>query len=511
MSAITKSSEKRNAVSQGKKQSSFFKPVVQPKLTVNSPNDIYEQEADAVADKVMRMNDHDIIQPKLFNPSISFIQRKCSHCEEEKKNLQRKEMNEEMTGAEGLEKYVDNLNNQGQPLAAETRSFFEPRIGYDFSQVKVHTDSIAAKSAQSINALAYTSGNNIIFNNGQYAPGTDTGKRLLGHELTHVVQQGNDIHAKRIQRMSMGSGAPPPSWVTSYSARMVPADEVPRVQEAIDMIANIVNHPNDYSDCLQAFVDRCTGNNPTAFADTFNNAVIWRGDDEGVYAWGAVGGTNILYTQMGYDRGARGLAQTLIHEMGHNCGITGDDHYLAEVNANYCIGPLSQIGLRFGAGLNTSAYGLALTYRRFFDMALGGQLQFSVGADFDIIGTTLGIMDASDDSIGHILPEFEFGSVSGGLRGRFNPWGGEGFGGITLGAEAGFDAGRFRIVRETGAEEFEYGAGFILQSTAGAEFYIPMNPFIAQVSVDAGYRFIRPLNEEAENIHEFIFGANLMF
>jgi hypothetical protein len=95
------------------------------------------------------------------------------------------------------------LHSGGQALSTEARNFYEPRFGYDFSNVKVHTDSIAAKSAQSINALAYTSGSNIVFNNGQYSPNTDSGKRLLGHELTHVVQQGkggDTVSKKEIQR-----------------------------------------------------------------------------------------------------------------------------------------------------------------------------------------------------------------------------------------------------------------------------------------------------------------------
>ena len=115
--------------------------------------------------------------------------------------MQRKEMNGDETAATGeLEKYVDTLNNHGQPLPGELRNFYEPWLGYDLGNVKVHTDNIAAKSADSINALAYTSGNNIVFNSGQYSPGTDNGKRLLGHELTHVIQQNSQINTKRIQR-----------------------------------------------------------------------------------------------------------------------------------------------------------------------------------------------------------------------------------------------------------------------------------------------------------------------
>jgi hypothetical protein len=128
------------------------------------------------------------------------VQRKCKECEEED-TLQRKNLNtDEVKANNEFESYVDNLNSGGVALSSEARSFFEPRFGYDFSKVKIHNDPVAAKSAQSINALAYTSGNNIVFNQNQYSPETDTGKKLLAHELTHVVQQGQNIHPKKIQR-----------------------------------------------------------------------------------------------------------------------------------------------------------------------------------------------------------------------------------------------------------------------------------------------------------------------
>jgi len=165
---------------------SFF---VQPKLRINDSGDQYEQEADKVADTVMRME-------VPFTPTrplpITSVHRKCADCEEEEKKAQRKENNRSETNADHtLESYVANLNGTGHSLSDEVRNFYEPRFGYDFSNVKVHTDSVAAKSAQSINALAYTSGDNIVFNAGQYSPNTDSGKKLLGHELTHVVQQTN--------------------------------------------------------------------------------------------------------------------------------------------------------------------------------------------------------------------------------------------------------------------------------------------------------------------------------
>ena len=76
----------------------------------------------------------------------------------------------------------------------------EPRFGHDFSRVRVHADAKAAKSAQAVNALAYTVGQDMIFGNGQYAPNTNDGRRLLAHEMTHVVQQSGsnpspDIHS----------------------------------------------------------------------------------------------------------------------------------------------------------------------------------------------------------------------------------------------------------------------------------------------------------------------------
>ena len=82
------------------------------------------------------------------------------------------------------------LRSPGQPLNTATRAFMEPRFGYDFSQVRVHFGAAAEQSAREVNADAYTVGSNIVFGAGQFAPRTHEGRRLLAHELTHVVQQG---------------------------------------------------------------------------------------------------------------------------------------------------------------------------------------------------------------------------------------------------------------------------------------------------------------------------------
>lgn len=187
--SLFKPSVKENqpaTIKQAGKAQTFF----QPKLTVNEPGDVYEQQADAMADRVMRMP---APVDAFFSTAQNALQRKCAHCEEEEKQVQRKETNKQQTSAgTGLEDYVSSIGNSGQNLPAESKQFFEPRFGYDFSNVKIHTGEAAAKSAQSVNALAYTTGNNIVFDSGRYAPQTDAGKKLLAHELTHVVQQGGD-------------------------------------------------------------------------------------------------------------------------------------------------------------------------------------------------------------------------------------------------------------------------------------------------------------------------------
>jgi hypothetical protein len=83
----------------------------------------------------------------------------------------------------------DVLRSPGKPLDDVTRAMFEPRFGWDFSHVRVHTDARAAESARAVNALAYTVGRNIVFGQGQHSPHTSAGRHLLAHELVHVVQQ----------------------------------------------------------------------------------------------------------------------------------------------------------------------------------------------------------------------------------------------------------------------------------------------------------------------------------
>jgi Domain of unknown function (DUF4157) len=101
----------------------------------------------------------------------------------------------------------DVLNSSGQPLERNTREFMESRFGHDFSGVRVHTDSRAAESARAVNALAYTVGQDVVFGREQYIPGNMTGRKLIAHELTHVVQQRKSLRSSSLLIDSSTSSA----------------------------------------------------------------------------------------------------------------------------------------------------------------------------------------------------------------------------------------------------------------------------------------------------------------
>jgi len=116
---------------------------------------------------------------------------KCEECEKKGNLLQRKS-NSRSDPTEVPPIVHEVLNSPGQPLDPATRAFMEPRFGHDFSQVRVHTDGKAAESARVVNAMAYTVGRDIVLDAGPYAPDATEGKKLLAHELVHVIQQSNN-------------------------------------------------------------------------------------------------------------------------------------------------------------------------------------------------------------------------------------------------------------------------------------------------------------------------------
>jgi hypothetical protein len=167
---------------------------IQTKLAISKPRDVYENEADRVAEQVMHLH-----EPQLQRACP--CDGECPKCQteqpsQEHERLRTKRAQASDTGQIAASPIVHEvLAAPGQPLDPATRGFMESRFGHDFSHVRVHTDTRAAESAREVNALAYTVGPDVVLGAGQYAPATNAGQRLLAHELTHVIQQGGNARA----------------------------------------------------------------------------------------------------------------------------------------------------------------------------------------------------------------------------------------------------------------------------------------------------------------------------
>jgi Domain of unknown function (DUF4157)/Calpain family cysteine protease len=194
-------------------ESLAMRPVgVQAKLTISQPGDAYEQEADQVADHVMRSSE------PLLQRAPCACGGGCPTCSTQ---------SNDPTGHEQLQtKHADGTNTQqtvepavvhqslrssGQPLNQHTRGFMEERFGHDFSGVRVHADDNAAEAARNVTARAFTTGRDIVFGANEYQPATSQGQKLIAHELTHVVQQNG--HGESIQRAP--AAGPAPSWTVA--------------------------------------------------------------------------------------------------------------------------------------------------------------------------------------------------------------------------------------------------------------------------------------------------------
>ncbi|MGK7884146.1 MAG: DUF4157 domain-containing protein [Crocosphaera sp.] len=236
---------------------------IQTKLTMGEPGDKYEQEADQVAASVMRTatptlqpqeHEDEEIQTKQITPivqtqkveeeeepSLSMLQKQPEEEKEETvQMLQRQPEEEEETiqmksvsgqtaqVSSNIETRIQSRRGGGKGLSPATRAFMEPRFGYDFSRVRVHTDSHAAKATHELNAQAFTTGQDIFFGSGYYEPHTRKGKSLLAHELTHTIQQQPAKAQRLVQRRngmdggSMGTPVATPAPVSTPVASPAP-------------------------------------------------------------------------------------------------------------------------------------------------------------------------------------------------------------------------------------------------------------------------------------------------
>lgn len=170
----------------------------QAKLTVSQPGDIYEQEADNVAEQVMRMAVPETLEFSSAQTAQNSLQRKCAACEnEEAEEIQRKPTlqraaESNIQQSNNIESQLSATQGGGSPLSDDVRGFMEPRFGADFSSVRVHTGSAAVQLSRDLGAQAFTYGSDVYFGAGK-AAGKD---ELTAHELTHVVQQKGTTQAK---------------------------------------------------------------------------------------------------------------------------------------------------------------------------------------------------------------------------------------------------------------------------------------------------------------------------
>lgn len=272
----------------------FFNAPVQAKLSVSSPDDPQEKEADAVAEQVMRMpepvtspqsneeeklqkkeEEQETVQAKQEAPVIT-VQRKCEACEKEEMaqpklfrmiqrsedisssfdedasdgsasdySLNRKECSSYHSGViyrsergppeshtqGSFEQDLSSSKGAGSPLPSDTKQFMESRFNTDFSGVRVHTGNQAESLSNSIQAQAFTHGNDIYFNSGKYAPHTEAGGALLAHELTHTIQQGASNSIQRKAKPVQATAQPPVEMTSLTTGAFTPSDNVAKYIE----------------------------------------------------------------------------------------------------------------------------------------------------------------------------------------------------------------------------------------------------------------------------------------
>ena len=180
---------------------------VQAKLEMGRPGDAWEREADRVAEQVVGMG---FVPPGAAPLPITRAgagagvvsrQEEPEEDEEHRDGSHPSRLSaKEVPGATlsipaGVAAEIAALPGGGRPLDTQVRAFVEPRFGYDFGRVRVHTDERAARTTRAVGARAYAVGRDVVFAPGEYRPDTADGRRLLAHELTHVVQQGEQPRA----------------------------------------------------------------------------------------------------------------------------------------------------------------------------------------------------------------------------------------------------------------------------------------------------------------------------
>ncbi|MGB0064329.1 MAG: DUF4157 domain-containing protein, partial [Terracidiphilus sp.] len=172
---------------------------LQRKLAIGSTTDALEAEADRVADQVMKTSS---ASPQIAaSGAAPAVRRTCScgssggecpECQKKKEEKLQLKALSSVAPTEAPPIVHQVLRSPGQPMDRETRTKMEAGFGHDLNHVRIHADNQAASSAAAVGASAYTVGNHLVFGANRYQPSSDHGRRLIAHELTHVMQQGGE-------------------------------------------------------------------------------------------------------------------------------------------------------------------------------------------------------------------------------------------------------------------------------------------------------------------------------
>jgi hypothetical protein len=409
----------------------------QAKLEVGLPGDHFEQEADRVADRVVGGSaaGAGAIRPA----SVSTLRRACAdRGPDDERTIQRAPAATTVPASPATD--LPSIG-PGRPLSPAARGYFEPRFGRAFDDVRIHAGPEANASARAVRARAYTVGHDIAFAAGQYAPETTEGRRLLAHELTHVVQQTGAT--ARLQRQPAGqdptvAGPGPlptlPSWNGCDPGRHSSLDA--ELAEAIEWVTGALadlqrsNRPITTTGALRRYLTP----DATAVTDTIIPKLELIRDDlrlgpanfrcetgancdarhPGADAWS---GNPITLCPGYFDADHLGRVTLLVHEAAHNAGLGGDvyewkwpfpglddaerlgnaDSFAAFVRSNrYPLLPPVQrpMGINVGVGLTTGPEGVnyvvsaeydpvvARRVFRVFDLHLGERVDFDTSGRF---------------------------------------------------------------------------------------------------------------------------------
>ena len=314
---------------------------VKPQLRGSTPDDASEHEADRVTDQVMNLSGRgsaptqtasvagatgrpniqrlnvpgeDETHTQLHIMTKGLSGQRCDSApsgeEEEEGNVMRKAMPGESQGVNG---HVGNLLSRsrggGRPLSDTIRTSMETRFGHDFGDVRIHTDSDAAQMTRDLHAEAFTTGRDIYFQPGKFAPHVSSGKRLLAHELTHVVQQrGNDF----LGRSTSGNGVGQKYWIQRYGLKGFPPTEEAAMKAAIPIAADKVLRCSRLSTLDRVFVSQ-------SIKDIRYDYVA----DLGLCGWTFPSSWYIEIGKSAFDRNVCcDLPSTIAHEVSHTHWFT---------------------------------------------------------------------------------------------------------------------------------------------------------------------------------------------